>query len=275
MDARVTGEQWQLSLESARRYERVVVTHILAPWSSVLADAARLSKGERVLDLACGTGTVARVAAAHIGREGSVVGVDLNAGMIEVARSLPAPSGASIEWIEASALALPLPDGKLDVVLCQQGLQFFTDKLLALREMRRVLRPGGRIALGVWCGAGPYNGAVARALARFADESIARRFLASRAVPPREELERLAASVGFSSIETHVVRKEVRLPTPDRFVLEHLAATPIAQAIDMLSRASRDAIGSMVLEDMKRFVDGASVLYPEETHVLTALKQPS
>lgn len=270
MDARVTAEQWQLSLASARRYERVVVTHILGPWSSVLADAAGLSRGERVLDLACGTGTVARLAAARVGREGRVVGIDLNGAMIGVARSLPPPSGARIEWMEGSALAVPLPDGDLDVILCQQGLQFFPDKPLALREMRRVLRTGGRIALSVWRGAGPYNAAVARALARCVDEHTAARFLASRAVPPRDELAGLVASAGFSSVEICVARMDVRLPSPDRFALEHLAATPVADTIDALAPAARAAIGSIALQEMKSFVDGAFVVYPEETHVVTA-----
>jgi len=113
-----------------------------------------------VLDVACGTGVVTRAAAERVASGGRVAGIDLNPGMIAVARSLPPTAGAAIEWHEASALALPFADSGFDVVLCQQGLQFFPDKALALREMRRVLRPGGRLALSVWNNAGPYSTAV-------------------------------------------------------------------------------------------------------------------
>ena len=91
-----------------------------------------------------------------------------------MARSLPAPTGASsIEWLERSALDLPLPDADFDAVLCQQGLQFFPDKLVALREMRRVLDRRGRLALSVWTGIGPYHGALGAVLARFVGNAAA------------------------------------------------------------------------------------------------------
>jgi len=131
------NEQWQLSAKAAELYERYVARYILGPWAPSLVDAAGLATGERALDVACGTGVVARIAAQRVGPAGHVVGVDLNPGMIAVARSVPAPIGAPIEWLERSALDLRLEDAKFDVVLCQQGLQFFPDKALALREMRR------------------------------------------------------------------------------------------------------------------------------------------
>jgi SAM-dependent methyltransferase len=128
------GEQFQLSDEAAEHYERCPARYILGPWAPLLVNAARPAAGERVLDVACGTGVVARIAAERVGPGGRVVGVDLNPGMIRVARSLPAPIGAPIEWLERSALDLGLEDASFDVVLCQQGLQFFPDKALALRD---------------------------------------------------------------------------------------------------------------------------------------------
>ena len=85
-----THEQWQLTLKAAELYERYPARHFLAPWAPLLLDAARLAPGERVLDVACGTGVVARAAATRAGPGGHVVGVDINPGMIAVARSLPA-----------------------------------------------------------------------------------------------------------------------------------------------------------------------------------------
>jgi ubiquinone/menaquinone biosynthesis C-methylase UbiE len=265
-----TNEQWHITKEAAELYERVVARHILAPWAPSLVDAAHLAAGERVLDLACGTGVVTRIAAQRVGPRGRVTGIDLNTGMISVARSLPAPDGGPVEWLEGSALAIPLPDASVNVVLCQQGLQFFLDKALALREMRRVLDRGGRLALSVWSNAGLYNSTVGEALARFVGEDTAARFCASRNVPAKEELERLAVAAGFSDVNVRISRMHVHLPRLDRFVLEHLAGTPVAASIAALDPESRNNIGASVMRAMRRFDDGDGVTYPEEIHVVTA-----
>jgi SAM-dependent methyltransferase len=126
-------------------YERYFVPAIGGPLAEELVAAAALRTGERVLDVACGTGVVARHAADRVGPAGSVAGADINAGMLEVARTVAMSSGrTSIQWYETAAEAMPLPDGEFDVVLCQLALQFFADKAAALREMRRVLASGGR-----------------------------------------------------------------------------------------------------------------------------------
>jgi SAM-dependent methyltransferase len=123
-----TQEQWQLTLKAAELYEHYPARYILGPWAPLLVDAARVAAGERVLDVACGTGVVARAAAKRVGATGRVVGVDLNLGMIAVARSLPATNDGPIEWFERSALDLRFENASFDVVLCQQGLQFFQTK---------------------------------------------------------------------------------------------------------------------------------------------------
>jgi ubiquinone/menaquinone biosynthesis C-methylase UbiE len=262
--------QFQVTLEAAHLYERVAVRHVLGPWAPSLVDAARLAPGERVVDVACGTGVVARLAAQRVGRQGRVTAVDFNAGMISVARSLPAAEGAAIEWLEGSALALPLPDASVDAVLCQQGLQFFPDKGLALRETRRVVRGGGRLALSVWAAVGPYHSAVGEALARFVGEDVAASFCASRKVPGKEELERLAVAAGWSEVNVAIARLQIHLPSLDRFVLEHLTGTPVAGAIAAADAGSRKNIAASVARAMERFKDGDGVTYPEETHVVTA-----
>jgi len=262
--------QWQLSAEAAERYERYVARYILGPWAPLLVDAVHVDVGERVLDVACGTGVVARVAAERVGSVGRVVGVDLNSGMIAVARSLPTPVGASIEWIERSALDLRLHDATMDVVLCQQGLQFFPDKALAMREMRRVLARGGRLALSVWNGVGLYNSAIAEALTRFVSEDAASQFCASRQVPAKEELQRLATEAGFSAVNVRVGRIQVHLPRLDKFALDHLSATPLAQSIRAADPEAREKIGASVMQQLQRYADGDGITYPEETHVLTA-----
>jgi len=236
----------------------------------MLVDAARLAAGERVLDVACGSGVVTRAAAERVGASGHVVGLDLNSGMIAVARSLPVPIGASIQWLERSALDLRLKDAKFDAVLCQQGLQFFPNKALALGEMHRVLGHGGRLALSVWSNIGYYNSAVGEALTQFISNEVAARFCASRKAPTGEELHGLATAAGFSAVEVRVSRINVHLPRLDKFTLDHLAATPVAPVVAAADPEAREKIGASVLQQMQQYADGDGVTYPEETHVLTA-----
>jgi SAM-dependent methyltransferase len=147
---------------AAETYERHMVPAIFGPWAEDLLALAMPAPGERVLDVACGTGVVARLVAQRVAPTGTVVGLDLNPGMLAVARTLPLPQG-EIQWREGNVSAMPFPDASFDLALCQQGLQFFPDRPAALREVRRVLEPRGRLALSVWrphatqpwlCGAG-------------------------------------------------------------------------------------------------------------------------
>ena len=141
-------EHWQLDGSAPELYERYLVPAITSVWAADLIGRARPNPGEAALDIACGTGAVTRLAAERM-VSGRVVGLDFNPGMLAVARSVP-NSGVAIEWFEGSALSLPFDDSSFDVVFCQLGLQFFPDRPLALREMKRVLVPSGRIALSVY-----------------------------------------------------------------------------------------------------------------------------
>ena len=131
-------------------YQRHLVPVVFEPWAELLLDAVTVAPGSRVLDVASGTGVVARAAARRAGDGGRVVASDVSATMLARSAAVEAPSGAPIEYREASADALPFADGSFDVVLCQQGLQFFPSRAAAVSEMRRVLRPGGVAGIAVW-----------------------------------------------------------------------------------------------------------------------------
>src|SRR5215203_942256 len=140
----------QVGANAAEVYERQLVPVMLAPWAPKLIDLAEVRPGAHVLDVARGTGVVTRLAAERVGSTGRVVGLDINTAMLSVARQLGPIGGATVEWLEASALEIPLPDSSFDVVLCQHGLQQFPNRPAALQEMRRVLARDGRLALCVW-----------------------------------------------------------------------------------------------------------------------------
>jgi SAM-dependent methyltransferase len=138
-------DAWQLAHDAAVAYEKDFVPAIFAQWPPVVAEIAGIKPGDRVLDVACGTGVLAREAAGCVGSRGSVTGLDLNEGMLAVARRLR----PEIEWRQGDAAKLPFQDGAFDVVVSQFGLMFFPDQVAALREMWRVLAPRGRLAVAV------------------------------------------------------------------------------------------------------------------------------
>lgn len=132
--------------EAAKAYEALFVPAIFGQWTSKVASAAQVANGQKVLDVACGTGILAREVATRVGATGSVTGIDPIPGMLAVAKQL-APD---IKWREGIAESLPFADQTFDVVVSQFGLMFFRDKHQALREMFRVLKPNGRLAIAVW-----------------------------------------------------------------------------------------------------------------------------
>ena len=186
-------------------YEQVLVPAVLRSLSERVLELAAPRAGERVLDLACGTGIVARSVAPIVGTEGTVVGVDVLPPMLAVARSLPAPDGAAIDWREGDATALDLPDASFDLVVCQQGLQFFPDRAATAAEVHRVLAPDGRFVAAVWQSIDrqpfwkPFSQIEARNLAPLGlgIEDVRIPFSWGEAEPIRELLE----TSGFSSIE--------------------------------------------------------------------------
>ncbi len=265
-------EQWQLAGSAPETYERHVVPALFMPWARSLIKDAALRPGERVLDIACGTGVVTLLAAGRVGSGGQVVGLDLNAGMLAMARSRPAPAGARIEWKEGSALALPFTDGSFDIALCQQGLQFFPDRPLALGEMRRVLAPGGRVALSVWRSIDRSPGflALATALERHAGAEAAAIMRAPFALNDAAELARLTADAGFSDVAVRAATDMVRWPSAEAFVEHQPGATPLAGIVAALAPQAREALRRDVVAALRAHAVTDGVAWPVEAHVVTA-----
>jgi ubiquinone/menaquinone biosynthesis C-methylase UbiE/uncharacterized protein (DUF1330 family) len=197
-------EGWEPPKTPAAVYDELFVPALFKQWGGVVSDAALVKPGERVLDVACGTGVLAMAAGERVGPDGKVVGLDASPDMLGVARL----KTDSIEWREGRAEAMPFPDETFDAVVSQFGLMFFADRVAALREMMRVLRPGGRLAVAV-CDAverSPGYAALAKLLQRLFGERIANAFRAPFALGDEEALRSLFAAAGIAG--TKVARHQ-------------------------------------------------------------------
>jgi len=234
----VYDEQFRGS--AAESYERYFVPAIGAPLAADLIETAALHPGERVLDVACGTGIATRLAAERLGDSGQLVGTDVNPGMLEVARSVA--DGTPIEWREANAESQPFVDESFDVVLCQMGLQFVPNKLAALREMRRVLASGGRAVLNL-PGPAPEPMAVfADALARHVDPKVASFLHLVFSLYEAHEVREIMESAGFREVDVLRATKDLRVPPPEQFMWQYIYSTPMAGVLAELDEERRAAL---------------------------------
>jgi len=238
----------------AANYERYFVPAIAAPLAGDLLELAAIGAGERVLDVACGTGVLARLAAVQVGPAGAVAGLDVNPGMLAVARSV-APS---IDWHESAAESTPFADGAFDVVVCQLGLQFFTDRSAALREMRRALVPGGRLLASV-PGPPPRVFAILEHALRERVGAEAAGFVAAVfSLADPGEIRTQIDEAGFEDAAVSSRTRSLRLPAPADFLWQYVLSTPLAGAVAALDERRRFELEREVVARWERFtVDGA------------------
>lgn len=250
-------------------YERYFVPAIGGPLAHDLMEIAGLRSGERVLDVACGTGAVTRLAAERVGETGAVTGLDINPGMLEVARSV-APPDVEIDWRQGSAESMPLPDESFDVVLCQLGLQFVADRPAALREMRRVLAPGGRLVLSVTGPTPPPFIVLDEALSEHISPELGRFVHAVFSLHDPDEVKGLVSDAGFRDVNVQRRVRELHIPPPKEFLWQYVYSTPLAEAVAKADEDSRAALERDVVAGWKPFVEDDGMVIAPPGVVATA-----
>jgi len=263
--------------DPAENYERFFVPAIGSPSARPLLEAAHLRSGERVLDVACGTGIAARLAAEAVGESGAVTGVDLNPLMLAVARRVAAegPSThAAIEWRQANAEELPLPDESFDAVMCSISFQFFGDKVAALRQMRRVLAPGGRVVLSAPGPIPPVFEALDEVIGRHMGAEASMFVRAVFAVHDPAEVRDLLQRAGFGDVEAVHRPLRLRVEPPADFLWQYVQSTPLSAAAAQLDDDARAALEREAVEGCLPFVDGDAMAMDLDLLVATATRAP-
>lgn len=268
-------DQTSIPTNPAEGYEQAV-PFLFAPWAERLIQFAAPRPGERVLDVGCGTGIIARMVAPIIGPTGSVAAIDLNPNMLTVARAIAEREHLKIAWHEGRAEALPFPDDSFDLVLCQFALMFFTDRAAALGEMRRVLSGGGRLALNVWQGIDrhPFWEALHAAMQRRAGMSGIQDIFA---LGDAGELRELLSGAGFRQIEIEHVTMTARFPDPDAFLAGEIeldvAAIPSMQHLDPQARQElTTAISDDMADHLRAVTEGDHAVVPFHAHLARAVR---
>jgi SAM-dependent methyltransferase len=262
------GDTGQVTRDAAKVYDELFLPAIFNEWAPRVAELAELEPGMRVLDVACGTGVLSLVAADLVKPDGTVVGLDLNPGMLDVARR----KAPRIDWREASVEAIPFEDAAFDAVVSQFGLMFVEDKARAIREMVRVLRPAGKLAVAVWdslenvTGYAGFTGLLSRLFGDSAAESLR----APYSLGDTQILSSLFSVTGALDITISTFEGKVRYPSIRHWMEADIRGWTLSDALDDTQ------FGLLVSEaetDLARFVnDHGAVEFSSPAHIVTATK---
>jgi ubiquinone/menaquinone biosynthesis C-methylase UbiE len=246
------SERGQVSLSAAEVYEQFFVPALFQEWAGKVAGAAGVQPGDRALDVACGTGVLACTLLDRVGPGGSVTGLDANEGMLSVAKQ----KAPEVEWKQGRAEAMPFESGSFDTVASQFGLMFFEDQEAAIREMRRVLRPSGGMAVAVWdkLENTPGYAAMVALLQRLFGERVADMLRAPFSLGDRQGLQGLFARAGIPEVEILTYTGTARFPSVQDWVHTDIKGWTLAEALDeehysRLQREAKTALAKFVQAD--------------------------
>ncbi len=258
-------DRGQVAASAADIYERFFVPALFAEWPARILAAADVRPGQRVLDVASGTGILAREAARIVGTSGAVVGLDINPGMLAVAQA----KSDDVSWQQAAAESLPFDADSFDRVVSQFGLMFFEDRLGAISEMLRVLRRGGTACVAVWAALDdtPGYAAVAQMLRDLFGADVAKAIEAPYCLGDTRDLSRLFAAAGAGQASVHTVPGTARFTSIDAWLYTDIKGWTLADVIDdadyeRLKQAARQRLSQFVQPD-------GSVTFPAPAHLVT------
>jgi ubiquinone/menaquinone biosynthesis C-methylase UbiE len=274
----VTGKNSSQNPNPAEIYEQFYVSAAFRHWTPILLEFALPKPGEHLLDLACGTGIVARNAARQVGPEGRVVGLDINPAMLEVARRQAGPEASFIEWQEGNAENIPFPDHTFDLVLCQAGLMLFKNRAAAVVELFRVLKEGGRAVVLVWQSLDrqPFNRALCESISRRMGVDIAV-ITPSFSLGSADALSSLLSEAGFPKVSVYPVQYYIFADDPEGYVDLTLrgaaAANPIFATLDDKTRTELvEGIAADIEPVLQKYLQGGRLIYPVSANIAVAHK---
>jgi SAM-dependent methyltransferase len=265
----MTNDRIAAAVAGARAYEELHVPALFQEWVEPVLDAARVGEGQNVVDVACGTGVLARGALERVGSGGSVIGVDPDRGMLAVAAEIE----ASIEWRQGVASALPFPRRSADAVVSQFGMMFFLDRAAAASEMHRVLRDDGRCAVAVWDALEnqPAYAIEVAILDEIAGTDAGDALRAPFVLGDADEVRAVLESSGFRDVQVESRVGTARFPSIDALVEADLRGWLPLMGVH-LDEVTIDRILTVAADRMAGFVSGDEVVFDSPAHIISGRK---
>jgi ubiquinone/menaquinone biosynthesis C-methylase UbiE len=256
----------QVSTDAAKVYEEFFVPALFAEWPNRVLAAARAQVGDAVLDVACGTGILARAATGVVGPQGTVVGVDINEGMLSVARQ----KAPHISWRAAPAEKLPFAAGTFDRVVSQFGLMFFADPTQSLAEMRRVLHPGGTVTVAVWgpLAETPGYAVMVEVINDLFGPAVAQSLQLPYSLGDKETFKALFKTAGLGNVRLQTLTGQARFSSLDAWIYTDIKGWTLAEVID---DAGYEQLRLVAQKRLSQFMlaDG-TVAFDTPAHIATA-----
>jgi len=258
----------------AETYESYMVPALFAPWAAKLIQSARIQSNDRILDVGCGTGIVARLIASNVNFHGTITGIDLSSNMLAVARAMSDQSKQNIHWYEGRVESMPYRNGSFDLVVCQEALQFFADRKLALAEIRRVLSSAGRFVFSAWQGLNRHP------FYKKLHDVIQKRFGMSGVetifeLGDSNVVRSMVTAAGFRDIEVQPVSMTARFPDPQGFIAGEIdvdtACIPSMQHLSADERQKFTAdIRDEMAADLREVTEDHYVVMPFHANIFCA-----
>lgn len=265
------SSDWNVPGSSYEIYENIFIPAMMGDWPPRLVALTKPQPGEHILDVACGTGVVTRFAAKLVGPDGRVVGLDLSPEMLKIARMIK-PDGQQlpvIEWDEGDVNALPYENETFDIVCCAFGFMFFPDRIAALKEIRRVLKPGGRMALSVWGSISKCPGQLAmkESWEKYIGTDTAARILRQHVLSDPETVQSLVQDAGFRNVSVQPTMGDVHMSSPEQLVRSYCAMAGISAD----DETKAEVIG-YVISALQPYITPEGLVYPIEAILASAIR---
>ncbi len=262
------SERGQVSKSAAEIYDEFFVPALFQEWTKHVLDAAQVGEGQLILDVACGTGVLARSAAIRVGTASKVSAIDINAGMLDVARK----SNPAIDWREAQAEALPFEDNSFDAVVSQYGLMFFQDRPKAIQEMLRVVRPGKKVAIAVWgkLDDTPGYAAMVDLLLGLFGEEAANGIRAPYNLGDKQHIIEILNQAGINNYGINTITGTARFPSIEDWMFTDIKGWVLADSID---DAQYQQLLDEANKEMQQFLlEDGSVAFDAPAHIISIKK---
>lgn len=263
-------EATQQELQAGRGYEALFVPALFAPWTDHCVNGAGVKDGSHVLDIACGSGVLARAALERSGKCSRIVGLDAAPGMIAAAREVE----PSIEWVLGRAEELPFAEGAFDCVVSQFGMMFFQDRLKASQEMHRVTKRGGRLAIAVWHSTD--QNPVYKDIVAVMDEQVSPEAANAVKVPfslgQPDVVAKLLSQAGFENISFETKSEQARFPSTRTMVEVELRGWLPLFDIHLTENKIADVLMKSDAKLAKYATPSGEAVFPTSAYIMTARK---